>query len=90
MYSEAQIEQLIGDLNTVTNKIAGKVAAEEASIQSLKDQIAAGTPVSQSQLDLIGSGLTAVVGQLTAIGADPTNPLPATDPVDNPPVPAVG
>ncbi len=70
------VKQLVSDLNDETNTVAAKIDAQAAAIQALKDQIAAGTPVSQADLDAIGSGLTAVSDRLKTLGADTSNPIP--------------
>ena len=94
-------KEALATLNTTTNELAAAVdsvivadAAEDAAflaeIQSLKDQIAAGSAVTQADLDELTAGmgattatLTAVKSALAAMGASATEPIP---PVDIPPV----
>ncbi len=76
MASVSEVKQLVSDLNDETNAVAAKIDAQAAAIQALKDQIAAGTPVSQADLDAIGRGLTAVSDRLKTLGADTSNPIP--------------
>lgn len=77
---EADVEQFLQDLDTETNTVASKVDAQTQAIVDLKAQVAAGTPVTQDQLDSIGSRLSIVSDRLKAIGADPAAPIPpATD-----------
>ena len=77
-------------INDVTNTMAGHVetvveseATQLALIQSLRDQIAAGGPVTQAQLDQVvaeletrKASLELVGAQLHALAADPANPVP--------------
>ena len=76
MATVTQIEQLITDMNTETNAIAGRLDADDAALQALKAQIAAGTPATQADLDAISASLTTTSARLKAIGVDPTNPIP--------------
>lgn len=93
--------EALATLNTTTNELAAAVdsvivadQAEDdafrAEIQALKDQIAAGDPVTQADLDELTAGmgattatLTAVKSALQAMGSSPAEPIP---PVDIPPV----
>lgn len=84
------VNTLLDELNTATNDVAADVTAERAELKALREQIAAGTPVSQEQLDAVASRLGSTVARLQALAADPDNPVPAPTPGDNPPVPANG
>lgn len=73
----ASIKGLVADIDTETNAVAAKVDAQTAAIQVLKDQIAAGTPVTQADLDSLSDALTPISDRLKLIGADPADPIPA-------------
>jgi hypothetical protein len=70
------VQQLIADLDTETNTVAAKVDAQAAAIADLKAQIAAGSPVTQADLDAIAAGLTPISDRLKALGSDPAAPIP--------------
>lgn len=76
MAKEQDLEQLITDLNDETNVIAAKLDGQSAQIADLKAQIAAGTPVSQAQLDALQTGFAGVSDRLKTLGADPAQPIP--------------
>lgn len=92
------VTALLAAMNTVTNQLAANVtvvveneAKQLAEIQALKDQIAAGTPVTQEQLDSVVStmqarvdALNATRDQLAAIASTPENPVPEVPPVEEP------
>lgn len=80
----ADVNVLLDKLNTATNEVAADLDAQRAQIEALKAQIAAGSPVTQEQLDAVIGRLTPAVSRLEALGADPQNPIPV---VENPPVP---
>lgn len=83
------VDTLLDSLNTATNDVAADLDAQRAELKALRDQIAAGTPVSQAQLDAVALRLSTNVARLQVLAADVDNPVPA--PVDpNPPVPANG
>ena len=67
---------LIVDINLATNVVAGKLDGMTVTIADLQAQIAAGTPVSQGQLDDLAALLAAEKATLIALGADPSNPIP--------------
>ena len=70
------ITALIDDINAATNVVAGKMDGLIVTIADLQAQIAAGTPVTQAQLDALGASLQAEKDVLVALGADPANPIP--------------
>lgn len=76
MTDVASVKKLVKDIDEETNAVAAKVEAQAAALQALKDQVAAGNPVTQDDLDAIGTELGTVSDRLRAIGADPTNPIP--------------
>ena len=71
------ITALLTGIDEATNAVAAKIDAEIATIAELQAQIAAGTPVTQEQLDSLGAALTVQKDKLTALAADPTDPIPA-------------
>lgn len=83
------VKQTVAALDKATTDLATRIQtkqdAQDAAIQALKDQIAAGGSVTAADLDKLDLDLTAELGRLTAIGADPAAPIP-TDPL--PPIPA--
>jgi hypothetical protein len=92
-------QALLNAMNNVTNQVAGQVhvvvtneSAQLAEIQSLKDQLAGGSAITQEQLDGLVDGMQARVDalglirdSLQSIGADPANPTPAPAPIEEPP-----
>jgi hypothetical protein len=76
------IDGLITAFDQATNRVAGKLEEMKAEIQALKDQVAAGSPITQEQLDALEARLTQEVGDLQALGADAENPVPENPPVD--------
>lgn len=74
-----EINQQFTDLQNAFNK-----AATDAStyINDLKAQVAAGTPVTQAQLDALGANLTALTSQVVDFDVNNTEP-----PAPVPPVP---
>lgn len=76
MKTVSDVQQLVTDLKTNTDAVAAKVDAQTQAIADLKAQIAAGSPVTQEQLDAIAAGLQPISDHLKAMGTDPTNPLP--------------
>lgn len=89
MADVASVKQLIVDLGAETDALSTKIDAEVAEIASLKAQIAAGSPVTQADLDAISAGLSPISDRLKALGASPADPIPApvTTPVEVPPAP---
>lgn len=85
MVTEKNVETLLDEINVATNNVAAKIDREQKEIAALKAGIEAGTPVSQAQLDAIGTRLGTLKTTLEGIAADPAVPVPPT--VDNPPVP---
>jgi len=69
--------QIITDLDTETNDVAAKVDAIVAQNDALKLQIANGSPATQADIDAISDGLTPISARLKALGANPTDPIPA-------------
>lgn len=63
----ADIKALLPALNDATNAVAAK-------IQTLIDKLA--SEPSPAGVDEVAAQLTALKDTLTAMGADPTNPLP--------------
>lgn len=89
MSTVQDVQQLVTDLKDETDKVAARLDAQAAAIQALKDQIAAGTPVSQEQLDRLVDGLAPISARLKALGSDPANPIPVdpqAPPAEAPPV----
>jgi uncharacterized coiled-coil protein SlyX len=84
MSDVATVKQLVKDLGTETDNLAARLdakqAAQDAAIQALKDQIAAGGPVTQADIDGLAVDLTAEVSRLQSLGADPANPIPSAAP----------
>jgi len=76
METADEVKQLISDVNDATNLVATRLGTLETEVTDLSAQIAAGTPVTQEQLDGFGASLSAVKDRLTALGADPSNPVP--------------
>lgn len=81
--TKGQFDTLISMFNTETNSLATRLDA-------LKLQLAAALAngdrsMTAAETQAVFDELTAVSGRLTALAADPANPLP-----DNPPVPATG
>ena len=68
---------LLTDIDMATNEVASTLGAQVAMIADLQAQIAAGTPITHEQLDALGAALTAEKDRLTALAADPANPIPA-------------
>lgn len=90
---KAQQAKLIADFDAETTAVAtrlDKIRTEAAaSIQALKDQIAAGSPATAADLQSLSDGFAAmepISARLQALGSDPAAPIPPAD--DNPPVPA--
>lgn len=76
----SSIKQLVTDINNETNDVAAKVDAQQASIDDLKAQLAAGTPVTQKDLDDLSASLTPISDRLKAIGSNPAQPIPPVEP----------
>ncbi len=76
MAKVTDLTDLVTALDAETNAVAAKIDAEMAEIADLKAQIAAGTPVTQDQLDAVVSGLTPISDRLKALGSDPAQPIP--------------
>jgi chromosome segregation ATPase len=84
------VQTALAEIDTVTTQMSEDVdqalandAEQIAEIQKLKDQIAAGTPVTQEQLDSVAASLTAkseslkgVSAKLKGLAVDPENPIP--------------
>lgn len=87
--TKGQFDTLIAMFNTETNSLA-------ARLDALKTQLAAALAngdrgLSVTDAQAVFDELTNVSNRLTALAADPANPLPVADPLppdDNPPVPA--
>lgn len=77
MADVTSVKQLITDMDAETNDISTKVDALNAKIVDLSNQIAAGSPVSQADLDGISDQLTPLSARLKALGANPADPIPA-------------
>lgn len=76
MATVTSVKQLIVDLNDETNTLAAKVDAQAATIADLKAKLAAGSAVSQEDLDAIAAALTPISDRLKALGANPEAPIP--------------
>ena len=76
MASIKTVEALVADLKSNTDAVAAKIDAQTQAIADLKAQIAAGTPVTQEQLDALSAELQPISDHLKAMGSDPANPLP--------------
>jgi len=72
------IEQLISDINDETNTVATKLDAQAKTITDLQAQVAAGSPVTSDQLQAISDALQPISDRLKSLGADASNPIPAT------------
>lgn len=75
MAKQDQFNLTLGQLNEATNSLAAK-------IQRLIDGQTVGDTVTQESLDQ----LQLIANQLTAMGADETNPLPEEPPIEEPPI----
>lgn len=80
MKTVTDVQQLVKDLDAETNTIASKLDANTATIADLKAQIAAGSPVTQAQLDDLAAGLSTESDRLKTLGADPAQPIPPAPP----------
>lgn len=76
MSDVTSIKQLVTDLDAETNAVAAKVDAQASAIADLKAQLAAGTPVTQADLDAIQAGLQPISDRLKALGSDADAPIP--------------
>lgn len=68
----ATVQELMDKMNAippVLDAITADQEALKAEIQALKDQIVAGTPVSQEQLDALDAQAAAVLSRLQGIDA---------------------
>lgn len=86
-----EVQQVVADLKTATDEMAGEVdsvdsrlAAQTTLIEQLKDQIAKGGTITEADLDPLLAGLTPVrealkplSDRLKAMGTDPNNPVAA-------------
>lgn len=90
----AAIDAATTQLGVVVGVVVTNEATQIALIADLKAQLAAGSPVTQAQLDAMGviadqskAHLEAVSAQLTGIAADPNNPVPEPPPPTPEPAP---
>lgn len=63
MADEATLQ---ADLDAIKSLVTTKIDALNATIATLKDQIAAGSPVSQAQLDSLDAEAKDIVAKLSA------------------------
>lgn len=73
----ADVQELSNELDTIKTKVdAVLVTGQEqvALIQALKDQIAAGTPVTQEQLDALDAKADSILASLTPATPTPEAP----------------
>lgn len=81
--TKGQFDTLISMFNAETNSLATRLDALKLQLASA---LANGDrSMTAAETQAVFDELTAVSGRLTALAADPANPLP-----DNPPVPATG
>lgn len=71
MATAADLQALIGQIDTATSAIASRIQALIAQIP------APGTTISQADSDSLKAALQAEADKLTALGSDPSNPVPA-------------
>lgn len=64
---EAQMAETIDSLNAKVDGIVTHLTQIAADIQVLKDQIGAGSPVTQEQLDALGAKLQGALDQSTTV-----------------------
>ena len=76
MATVTSVKQLVTDLDAETNAVAAKVDAQAAAIADLKAKLAAGSAVSQADLEGIANALTPISDRLKALGANPEAPIP--------------
>jgi hypothetical protein len=76
MAQYTDVQALLSDIDAATNGVASKLDTQLALIVALKAQVAAGTPVSQAQLDDLVTGLQVEKDRLLALAADPADPIP--------------
>lgn len=70
-----EVKKFVADLKDETDAIATKLDAQAATIADLKAKIAAGSAVTQQDLDELGAGLAPISAKLKAMGTDPTDPM---------------
>lgn len=80
MATVQDLQQFVVDLDEETNGIATRLDRNTATIDTLKKQIADGSPVSQEQLDMLANGFKPISDRLRALGSDPVNPIPPIEP----------
>ena len=87
----ATLNTVTSDLSAKADVIIGKENEQLMEIAALKAQIAAGSPVTQAQLDALGASveervlaLTAVRDRLAPLAADVENPDPNPEPDPDP------
>ena len=83
----------IDEVNAQFDDLQAAVATAEtnitAYIKTLKDQIAAGIPITQAQLDALGAGLTGLAKGVRDFDINTTTP-PVVPPVEPAPQPVRG
>lgn len=91
----SDVDAALDALDALTTEIGGNVdivvtneAAQLAEIQALKAQVAAGSPVTQEQLESLGAKTEARVSAMQAVSAhlktvaNPNNPTPPAPPIN--------
>jgi hypothetical protein len=71
------VKGLVAAINDETNVVAQKVDAQTAKIAELQAKVEAGGGVTAADLQELQDGLQPISDRLTALGANPTDPIPA-------------
>ncbi len=74
------IDEVNGQFTDLQGAVGDAESHLTAYIQGLKDQIAAGVPITQAQLDALGAGVTALAGNVRSFDINTTAP-PTPPPV---------
>lgn len=83
MSSQADINTLLGQMNTATNQVADRITLQTKKITDLTAALAAAgtiTPEEQAALDATVAALQTEVSRLNALAADTSNPIPPAVP----------
>lgn len=79
MVSEQQLQTSLDAIKAGVTTVVASLSAQAQTIKDLQAQIAAGTPVTQDQLDALGSEAQGIADALAAAIAPPT-PAPVAAP----------
>lgn len=72
------VKALDAETTSLATRIEAHQTAQDAAIQALKDQLAAGGTITEADLDGVGVDLSAEVDRLKGLAKDPEAPVPAT------------